>query len=62
MIKYLITPFVSFFITLLVATLIGEQIEYFTTGKNMFDEYLVICQLWLMACILKSLKNFFSGV
>lgn len=57
MMKYLLTPWVSFFIMLPWAALIGEQVSYFTPGKNMLDEYLIICQLWLMACLIKSLAN-----
>tara|TARA_E500000081_G_scaffold151901_1_gene183085 strand:+ start:82 stop:279 length:198 start_codon:yes stop_codon:yes gene_type:complete len=57
MIKYLVTPFAAFFIMLIWAATIGDQIAYFTPGKNMFDEYLIICQLWIMACIFKSFKN-----
>ena len=57
MIKYLVTPFVSFFIMLIWAATIGDQFEYFAAGNNMFDEYLIICQIWFMACIFKTFKN-----
>lgn len=57
MIKYILTPMVSFFIMLIWAATIGEKVSYFTTGLNMFDEYLIICQVWVFVCIIKDIKK-----
>tara|TARA_X000001036_G_C20294394_1_gene649683 strand:+ start:64 stop:273 length:210 start_codon:yes stop_codon:yes gene_type:complete len=57
MTKFLLTPFVAFFLMLLWAATIGDQVAYFMPGKNMFDEYLIICQIWFFGCVFKSLKN-----
>lgn len=42
---------------LIWAATIGDQFEYFAAGNNMFDEYLIICQIWFIACIFKTFKN-----
>lgn len=57
MTKYFLTPFVSFFIMLIWAATIGEKVSYFTPGNNMFDEYLIICQIWVFVCIIKDIKK-----
>ena len=57
MIKYIMTPFGSWFFMLVWAATIGEKVSYFTPGKNMFDEYLIICQIWVFVCIIKDIKK-----
>lgn len=57
MMKYIFTPMVSFFIMLIWAATFGETIEYLIPGKNMLEEYILINQLWLTGCIIKSLHN-----
>jgi len=57
MMKYIFTPGASFFIMLIWAATFGETIEYLIPGKNMLEEYILINQLWLAGCIIKSLHN-----
>ena len=57
MMKYIFAPGASFFIMLIWAATFGETIEYLIPGKNMLEEYILINQLWLTGCIIKSLHN-----
>jgi hypothetical protein len=57
MIKYLMTPFGGWFLMLVWAATFGESVSYFTPGKNMLDEYLIVCQIWFFVCIVLDLKK-----
>jgi hypothetical protein len=55
------SPFISFFIMLVWAATLGDTVAYFYENKNMFDEYLIINQVYIILILLIRLKSKIVG-
>lgn len=57
MIKYIMSPFGSWFVMLVWAGSFGNVIDYFEPGNSMLEEYIITVQIWIAVCIICDLKK-----